>query len=141
MASQLLVTATNHFHSYDSIRNRSLMNDGGTYFVVTSGSWTPIGAEPIALSLHDALPISGTDQWSIWTTDSNGNFSGNPVGVVSGKSPRLDSYEPSFHQDLNGDGTIGPIVTTIESFGSTRLVTAGNHFFLFDGNSNGPSLK
>jgi serralysin len=32
--------------------------------------------------------------------------------VVSGSSAALQSYEPSFHQDLNGDGTIGAASAT-----------------------------
>jgi serralysin len=31
----------------------------------------------------------------------------NPTGVVSGSSAALESYEPTFQQDLNHDGIIG----------------------------------
>ncbi len=43
----------------------------------------------------------------IWDTDSNGYETANPIGIVSGNSPALEALEPSFHQDLNGDGVIG----------------------------------
>ena len=34
-----------------------------------------------------------------------------------------------LHQDLNDDGTIGPITTTIESFGATSLVQVADSYF------------
>ncbi|MBN8993273.1 MAG: hypothetical protein J0H42_33985, partial [Rhizobiales bacterium] len=73
-------------------------------------------------------------------TDSNGNYVSNAISGVSGKSIALESFETSFHQDLNGDGTIGVVGTTIESSGSTSLVQVGNSYGLFTGGS-GPSLK
>src|SRR5262245_66658180 len=54
--------------------------------------------------------------------------------------------EPSFHQDLNGDGVIGlapaPIApTVIESFGSTSLVEVGTNYHAEPvGGSSGPEL-
>ena len=50
--------------------------------------------------------LTGADQYTVWNTDSNGNFVSD-IGVVSGSSYALESLETSFHQDLNGDGTIG----------------------------------
>ena len=48
----------------------------------------------------------------MWDTDGNGNYVSSPVGAVSGDSYALEALEPSFQQDLNGDGTIGPTKTT-----------------------------
>src|SRR5262245_66661609 len=49
--------------------------------------------------------------------------------------------EPSFHQDLNGDGLIAA-PTVIESFGSTSLVEVGTNYFLYPvGGSSGPELS
>ena len=48
----------------------------------------------------------GTDHYTVWNTDSNGNYLSN-IGHVSGTSAALESLETSFHQDLNGDGVIG----------------------------------
>ena len=67
-------------------------------------------------------------------------------GAVSGTSTALESLEPSFQQDLNGDGVIGTISTTgtstiIESNGSTSLTEIANHFYLYNSSSSGPSLK
>src|SRR6185312_12284137 len=53
-----------------------------------------------------------------------------------------ESYESSLHQDFNGDGTIGPLATTIESYGSTSLVEVGVNYELNPvGGSNGPMLS
>jgi hypothetical protein len=51
--------------------------------------------------------MAGADQYTFWNTDSSGNFVSNTIGTVSGSSATLASLENSFHQDLNGDGTIG----------------------------------
>src|SRR5262249_52105143 len=45
-----------------------------------------------------------------------------------------------FHQDLNGDGTIGAPPTVLESAGSTSLVLSGNNYYFYTGGS-GPSMK
>jgi hypothetical protein len=86
----------------------------------------PIGAEQIAGGYEVAWKVPGADQYSVWTTDSSGNLLSNPTGVVSGSSWALQSLEPSFHQDLNGDGTIGPVTTVIEASGSTGEISNGS---------------
>ena len=40
----------------------------------------------------------------MWATDSSGNYTSTIVNGVSGTSNALESLEPVFHQDLNGDG-------------------------------------
>ena len=42
----------------------------------------------------------------------------------------LQSLEPSFQQDLNGDGSIGLPTKVIESLGSTRLEQVDSNYFL-----------
>ena len=68
--------------------------------------WTPIGAEQTASGYEVAWKIAGADQYTVWNTDSSGNYISS-IGVVSGASTALQSLETSFHQDLNGDGVIG----------------------------------
>ena len=92
------------------------------------GSWTPIGAEQTASGYQVAWKVPGADQYSVWTTDSDGNFISTSA-VLSGSSSALRSFETSFHQDLNGDGAIGVPGTVIESAGSTSLVAVGTKFF------------
>ena len=72
-------------------------------------SWRPralIGAEQTASGYVVAWKVIGADQFEVWNTDSSGNFVSSS-GVVSGTSAVLESFEPSFQQDLNGDGSIG----------------------------------
>ena len=54
-----------------------------------------------------AWKVIGADQFEVWNTDNSGNFV-STSDVVSGTSAVLESFETSFQQDLNGDGSIGP---------------------------------
>ena len=71
------------------------------------GGWTPIGAEQTASGYDVAWKNPGAGQYTVWSTDSNGNYVSNIIGIVSGTSTALESLETTFHQDLNGDGVIG----------------------------------
>ena len=93
------------------------------------GPWAPIGAEQTATGYEVAWKITGADQYTVWTTDNSGNYVSSAFDVASGTSAALQSFETSFHQDLNGDGVIGP-ATVIEGFGSTSLVEGGSNYFL-----------
>jgi serralysin len=73
--------------------------------------WTPIAAEQAAGGYEIAWKATDADQFTVWQTDSNGNYLWSDLGVVSGSSPALESLEPSFQQDLNKDGTIGAPAT------------------------------
>ena len=68
-----------------------------------------------------------------WATDSNGNYTSNLVMPGSGTNASLEAIETSFHQDLNGDGTIGVPTTVIESSGSSSLVQGGSNDFFNPG--------
>jgi Ca2+-binding RTX toxin-like protein len=107
------------------------------------GGWAPIGAEQIASGGYEiAWKIVGADQYAVWNTDANGNMLTSPTGVVSGSTSTLQSYEPSFQQDLNGDGQIGPFTTTIESFGSTKLLQIVNNYSMMPvGGTSGPVIR
>ena len=105
------------------------------------GNWTFIGAEQVGSGYDVALRLSGTDQYMVWATDSNGNVVSSPTnGAVSGTSTVLESLETSFHQDLNGDGTIGVKSTVIESFGATSLTKVGDDYYLYNSGGVGPLL-
>ena len=71
------------------------------------GPWTPIGAVQTATGYDIAWEIPGANQFSVWSTDSNGNYISNIIGQVSGTNTALEAIELVFGQDLNGDGTIG----------------------------------
>ena len=106
------------------------------------GAWTPIGAVQTASGYDVAWKNTATGQYTVWTTDSNGNYTGNLIGAVSGNSYALESLEPVFQQDLNGDGVIGPTTTVIQTDGSTSLTEVANLYFYLDGSSGtGPALQ
>ena len=95
------------------------------------GHWVPIGAEQTASGYEVAWKITGADQYTVWSTDNSGNYISSAFDVASGTSAALQSFETSFQQDLNGDGSIGPPApTVIEGFGSTSLVEGGSNYFL-----------
>jgi serralysin len=139
--STTLIEGQNNFYLTDGSAGPSLKY-GGVEF--TDGQfdqyalWKPIGAETISGGYEVAWKVTGSDQYTVWATNSAGNYISNILGVVSGNSSSFKSIETSFHQDLNGDGLIGLPTGTIESNGSTALSEVGSLFYL---GSSGPSLK
>ncbi len=98
----------NNFFLDDSGGSGPALKYGGADVVAGQfGAWTPIGAEQTASGYEVAWKNAGTDQYTVWNTDSSGNYISNLIGAVSGTSTALESLETSFHQDLNGDGVIG----------------------------------
>lgn len=102
------------------------------------GDWAPVGAEQVGGGYRVAWKFGGADLYQIWATDSSGNFQ-STSGGVPGASVALQSAETVLQQDLNGDGTTGLPVTTVESAGATALVKVGNGYFF--GSAGGPQLK
>src|SRR6516165_10472409 len=140
--STRLTEVGDHFFLYDSSGSGPSLKVAGADVVAGQfGGWTPIGAEQTTSGYEVAWKVTGADQYTAWTTDSNGNYITSTIGTVSGTDYALQSLESSFHQDLNGDGLIGPPTTVIEVNGSTRLTEVGDHFFLYDSSGSGPSLK
>ena len=99
----------------------------------------PIGAEATASGYEVAWKTMGTDQYSVWATDKNGNYTSNIVGTASGTSTTLESIETSFHQDLNGDGQIGVVLNgssggqTLTATGATTTLIGGPNDILNGG--------
>ena len=121
-----LTEVGDHFFLYDgSGSGPSLKYAGADYVAGQFGAWTPIGAEQTATGYEVAWKFTGADQYTVWDTDSSGNYITNIVGAVSGTSYALESFEPVFHQDLNSDGLIGPPTTAIEANGSTHFTAVG----------------
>ena len=147
--STSLTEVGTHFYLYGSGgTGPSLKYQGADYVAGQFGQVAPIGAEQTASGYEVAWKMPGADQYSVWITDNNGNYLSNTLTPVSGTSAALQSIETSFHQDLNGDGTIGPPAppppppqTVIEGFGSTSLTEVGTHFYLYGSGGTGPSLK
>ena len=89
----------------------------------------PGGGRRYDVAWHD--PSSGL--YTVWSTDSNGNYLSNLIGAVAGNNSALESLETTFNQDLNGDGHIGPPHLrrlVIQTDGTTALTEVGNNYFL-----------
>ena len=76
-----------------------------------------------------ALKNTSTGQYTVWSTDSNGNYLSNVIALCRATAPRWSHFETIFNQDLNGDGTIGIPKIAIQTDGSTAL-TAGRQQLL-----------
>ena len=106
----------------------NLIQVADTYFVDVAGSglelkyggpavtvgefsnFTPVGAVQTATGYDIAWHMSGTNEFTFWTLDSNGNYTSNITnGLVSGSA--LASFETLFHQDFNDNGSIGSSAT------------------------------
>src|SRR6185437_6923092 len=97
------------------------------------GGWVPIGAVQTASGYDVAWKLSSTNQYTVWSTDSSGNKTAGILGAVAGNSYALEALEPTFNQDLNGDGTIGLVTTAIQTDGSTTLTQGLNQYFIDSG--------
>ena len=96
------------------------------------GSWQPIGAVKTATGGYlVAWRLPGaTAQYQVWATDSGGNLQTVIIGPVPGSDPALQSVEAAFGQDLNNDGTIGPVRPVASSIATpiTTLTQVGSQF-------------
>jgi cytochrome c2 len=129
----LLTDGTNYFLQPSGGTAVKLSYGGSPVTIGEFGAWTPTAAAQTATGYEVALDLTGSDEFTIWNTDSSGNYLSSPLNMALGSSAQLESYEPSFADDLNGDGTIGippSSLTTIESSGTTSLLTDGTDFFL-----------
>ncbi|MBR0774523.1 M10 family metallopeptidase C-terminal domain-containing protein, partial [Bradyrhizobium diazoefficiens] len=146
-STKLDLIGSNYFLDPVSGGTGPSVKSAGTPFTASTqvGAWTPIGAEQSGSGYLVAWKVIGSDQYSIWNADNNGNFVSSATAVVSGSSAALEGFESSFHQDLNGDGVIGvpaASVTVIEAAGSTKLDLIGSNYFLDPvSGGTGPSVK
>jgi 20S proteasome alpha/beta subunit len=142
-ATSLVQGSDNYFLNPVGGGTGPILAFGGTAVIAGSLSgWAPIAAEAIGGGYEVAFKMQGQDLYTVWNTDSSGNYVGNAVASVSGSNAALEAAETSFHQDLNGDGVIGIPTSTIESNGVTSLIQVSNNYFLDPtGGSTGPTLK
>jgi hypothetical protein len=100
-----LTAVGSNFYLYDSTgAGPSLKYNGAIYAGQFSG-WSPISAEKTASGYLVAWKFAGADQYSIWTTNSDGNHISSVGGT--GSSSAVISAETVLQQDLNSNGTIG----------------------------------
>ncbi len=84
---------------------------------------TPIGAVQTATGYEVAWSL-GSGEYVVWNTDSDGNYTNSPMGVVSGQSFALEDLEPVFGKDLNGDGRLSTVLVTATGTGNTLDLSA-----------------
>ncbi len=130
----LLTDGTNYFLQPNGGAAVELSYNGAPVFAgefAQYGYGAPIAAAQTANGYEVAWKTTSGDQYQVWLTDSSGNETSIPF---VGSGAQVASYETSFNDDLNGDGTIGvpppPSPTVIESSGSMSLLTDGTNYFL-----------
>ena len=117
---------------------------GGTAVVAGQfGTWAPVGAEANAGGYEVAWRnVTGTTaQYIVWQTNSGGSYTGGLTGIVVSNDLSLEILEPSFQQDLNGDGATGAPTVVIEALGATKLVQIGTQYFMQNSGGTGPALQ
>jgi ELWxxDGT repeat protein len=118
--------------------------------LVTAGQfaagWTPVGAVETGNGYELAWSVPGANEYVIWNTDSNGNYTSAATGILSGASPELEAAETYFGENFPGVTSSGSgppaSTTTIASNGTTTLAEVGNLFELNPaGGGTGPVLQ
>ncbi|MBR0823535.1 M10 family metallopeptidase C-terminal domain-containing protein, partial [Bradyrhizobium liaoningense] len=141
-ATSLVQVGTNYYLEPVGSNSGSVLKFGGT--AVAAGQfgsyWTILGAEAVSGGYDIAWKNTATGLYNIWSTDGSGNYVTDLLSSASPNSGSLESFETIFHQDLNGDGTIGLVGTTIEALGATSLVQVGTNYYLEPVGSNGGSV-
>jgi hypothetical protein len=138
-STSMVQVGSNYFLGQNGL---ALKYGGVAYVAGQFSGWVPIGAEATSSGYDVAWKNTATGLYTVWSTDSNGNFTSNILSNVSQTDASLKSIETSFHQDLNGDGVIGILATPIEAFGSTKLDQVANNYYLDSGSAgSGPLLK
>jgi len=137
-----LATAASLFFLQDGTgAGPTLKFQGADFTAGQFGGWTPIGAEKTASGYEIAWKFGATNQYTLWSTDANGNYLSNLVGTVPAANLTLQLAETLFQQDLNGDGHIGATQVVVENSGATTLANAATLFYLEDSTGAGPTLK
>ena len=101
----------------------------------------PIAAEAIAGGYEVAWKHGAANQFTVWTTDSSGAWTSFLVNTATGTDPSLESLEPSFQQDLNGDGTIGISLSAISAGAGGAIVNGTGTVNAHDPAKNLPGLN
>ncbi|WP_334381443.1 MULTISPECIES: M10 family metallopeptidase C-terminal domain-containing protein [unclassified Bradyrhizobium] len=127
-----LTQVGSNYYLYNGGVGPELKYAGGAVVAGQFAPWAPIGAEQTATGYQVAWKATGADRYIVWYTDSNGNYLSDG-GAVSGASLMLESAESGFHQDLNGDGTVGVSnVRVAATLSSPAFGQVCNEPFFFD---------
>jgi serralysin len=126
-----LIQSGNVYYLVTGGTGPTMKQSGANFLVGQGGTWAPIAAEKTASGYDIAWKDSVTGKFSIWSTDSSGNYITNSLGVVSATDPGLEARESAFQQDLNGDGTIG-VPSNAAALGASALNAQNSGGFRFD---------
>jgi hypothetical protein len=127
--------ADSYFFNYGTGGSVQLRYGGGYAAASHFGGWTPVAVE-FSGGLYRMAWKNGTaDQYVAWYVDTGGNYNWQS-SVVAGSTWYLQSYEPVVGRDLNGDGTLGPVLTTLDVSGYGTLTRAADSYFINYGSSN-----
>ena len=135
-----LLQIADGYYMYVNGSGPQLMYGGGQFTVGQFGTISPIAAIQVGSTFDVAWKDSATNQFTFWTTDKNGNYTGNLVGLVSGGSFATESMETTFGQDFNGDGTIGVTASLVQTNDTTNLLHIADNYYMYV-NGTGPQLK
>jgi len=101
------------------------------------GTWHAIGAVQTSAGYEVAFKNSATGAFSLWNTDSNGNYTSD-LGTISAHGLTVQALESVFGQNFNGDGKIGLLsgLSLIQidsnSYGVTSLFQVGDTYRVED---------
>ena len=136
------VADTYFLYDHGTTTGPQLKMSGAAVTVGQFDTWTPIGAEHSGGGYLVVWKNGAADQYIVWNVDGGGNLL-STGSRLSGASYALQSLESAFGQNLNGDGTLGPVTAVaIETFGATTLAqVADSHFLYAAGTTSGPQLR
>jgi serralysin len=111
-----------------------------------AAGWTPVGAVQTGDGYEVAWVVPGANEYEVWDTESNGDYTSAATGILSGANPELEAVETYFGEDFPGvtSSGAGPpaSTTTIATNGTTTLTQVGNLFELNPaGGGAGPLLQ
>ena len=88
------------------VNGPELKYNGSPVYAGEFGDWMLIGAVQVSGG-YDVAWKSPTGVYAVSNVDGNGNYLTDFIPSVAGNNIALEQFETTFHQDLNGDGTIG----------------------------------
>ncbi|MGJ4892242.1 NF038122 family metalloprotease [Bradyrhizobium sp. HKCCYLS3077] len=135
-----LLQIADGFYMYVNGSGPQLKYAGSPFTVGQFGTIAPIAAVQVGNGFDVAWKDSATNRFTFWTTDKDGNYTGNLTGLVSAGSFATESMETTFGQDFNGDGTIGVTAALVRTNGSTNLLHIADTYYIYV-NGSGPQLK
>ncbi len=110
---------------------------------VTAGQfgagWAPVGAEETGNGYEVVWGDPGANQYAVWNTDANGDYTSSATGVLSGTSPTLQAVEFAFGEGFPGVAGTEELFNEIAFNGVTNLAQVGNLYALIPA-GGGPGL-